>query len=112
MAVWRDGSGWLFLDRVTNCSFYYYEEVHNGRLKSSSFNQTLLFHRAGVEKKETGAIAEQSSISTPLSQDEDFDLDDRVTLPSIGEPEDAGTDSPFETTVTVPCRGQLMTHPP
>ncbi len=42
VAIWRDGSGWLFPARVTRVTPYYYEVVHNGRLKTSGINRTRL----------------------------------------------------------------------
>lgn len=45
IAIWKDGSGWLFFGRVTEVAPYYYEVVQYGRNKSSVINRPRLIKR-------------------------------------------------------------------
>lgn len=73
MAIWRVGSGWLGPVRVQRVTKYYYEVVHNGRLKTSAFNRTKRIggYSQGDAKIEEKTVEKLDDSVVSASQDTD-----------------------------------------
>lgn len=93
VAIWRDASGWLAPARVTRVMPYYYEVIHNGRVKTSGINRTRLIkaHATAIPKKVEIADAHATIIE---SDDEAEAYENDNSPPSQTAAESAINDAP------------------
>ena len=59
VAIWRDGSGWLYPARGTKVTPFYYEVQHNGRLKTSGVNRTRFIRSNKSEERNREELTER-----------------------------------------------------
>lgn len=85
VAIWRDASGWLAPARVTKATPYYYEVIHNNRVKTSGINRT---RKVSTDTKEE--VRPNDTIPMTGS-DSDYDSPaDETTPPTDDAEEEAG----------------------
>ena len=110
VAIWRDASGWLATARVTKITPYYYEVIHNGRVKTSGINRTKLI----INRNDDNSTAEENqrtAIPFYISYDGDEDPladkpEDEDDLPDDGadHPDNDGGTTDQPDTSTEPFR--------
>lgn len=116
VAIWRDGSGWLFPARVTKVTPYYYEVVHNGRLKTSGINRTRLIetirdnHDQFLRRLNNAEDSQEDNISIPNQHCEqpDDNAHDVQTDEFIGTPEDNVQNDQTDTHARTPTSTQPL----